>query len=398
MALSVARLADAMGNSILFILIPLYVARLPHEYLHFAIPVLVGLLISIYGFVVSFFQPLMGALSDHFNRRKLFIQIGLAIIGLSTLAFILASNYIALLTLRVFQGIGVAVTIPASMSLMTAITRKESRGGSMGIYSTFRMIGFAIGPLIGGFLQVHYGFNAAFYTGAAFVGLAMIMVQKWVKEVNIDSGDQRRRRFKVIDFSLMHPGIISASLATFAMACAFSMVTTLENEFNSRLDITAIGFSVAFSTLMVGRLLFQVPLGRYSDHIGRKPLILIGLLVMGISTALLGEVTTLIQMIILRLVQGVAAAAIAAPAFAVAADLASSGGEGRQMSIITMGFGLGIAVGPLLSGLLAVVFFELPFLVIGLLCLTGSVVTFRYMPETVVKSTTFFDSPESGTG
>lgn len=392
MALSIARFADAMGNSILFILIPLYVARLPHEYFRLAIPVLVGLLISIYGFIVSIFQPLMGALSDHFNRRKLLIQIGLAIIGISTLAFVLAGNYFSLLVLRIFQGIGVAITIPASMSLMTAITHKESRGGSMGIYSTFRMIGFAIGPLIGGYLKVHYGFNAAFYAGATFVGIAMILVQSWVKEVNIDTGRQSGRRFKVIDYSLMHPGILTAAMATFAMACAFSMVTTLENEFNSRLDITAIGFSVAFSTLMVGRLLFQVPLGRYSDHIGRKPLILIGLIAMGVTTGLMGEVTTLTQMIILRLLQGISAAAIAAPAFAVAADLASSGGEGRQMSIITMGFGLGIAVGPLLSGVLAIVFFELPFLTIGLLCLAGTVVTYYHMPETVVKSSTLFAS------
>ena len=53
------------------------------------------------------------------------------------------------------------------------------------------------------------------------------------------------------------------------------------------------------------------------------------------------------------------------------ADLSQAGGEGRQMSVITMGFSLGLAAGPLLAGLLAVFFFELPFLVGGLMSLVA---------------------------
>ena len=161
------------------------------------------------------------------------------------------------------------------------------------------------------------------------------------------------------------------------------MVTTLENEFNTRLSITAFEFGVAFSVLMIGRFVFQIPLGRLSDFIGRKPLVLTGLLLMAPATALLGMVGSLWQLVLVRLFQGIASACIAAPAFAVAADLAKSGGEGRQMSLITMGFGLGLATGPLLAGVLAVVFFELPFLTGGAMCLLGAVVVFLYMPETV---------------
>jgi MFS family permease len=168
------------------------------------------------------------------------------------------------------------------------------------------------------------------------------------------------------------------------------MVTTLENAFNARLGITAIGFSIAFSMLMVGRLIFQVPIGYMSDNYGRKPFILVGLVLMAISTMLLGEVQTIGQLIALRLVQGVAAAGVAAPVFALAADLSSKGGEGRQMSVITMGLGLGIAVGPLLAGVLAVFFFELPFIVIGLLTLAGTGVVYYYMPETVQNEAVLF--------
>ena len=383
LALSTARMADAIGNSILFILIPLYVTKIPVKFFNFSTPVLVGILISIFGFVSSLTQPVMGAVTDRLGRRKILIQTGLGIIGVCIVLFIFATHYFDLLILRIIQGAAVAITIPASLALMTSITKKETRGGSMGIYSTFRIVGFSIGPVAGGYLQENFGFNTAFYAGAGFILLAIVLVHFWVEEVRGDVPDSPKRNFKIIDPELITAGIAATSLATFLMASAFSMVTTLENEFNSRLDITAVGFGFAFSTLMIGRLIFQVPLGHYSDKVGRRPLIIIGLIIMGIATVLLGEVGSYVQLIILRLVQGIAAAGIAAPAFAVAADLSKKGGEGRQMSIVTMGFGFGIAFGPLISGLLANFFFELPFFVIGILTTSGAWVVYRYLPETV---------------
>lgn len=384
LALSIARLADALGNSLLFIIIPLYVAQLPSPRFPFPVPVLVGVLLALYGLINSALQPLMGALSDRLGRRKALIQAGLLVMGTATVAFTYAQRYTDLVLLRSVQGLGVALTIPASMALMAAATDQATRGGAMGFYTTMRMIGFALGPLLGGFLQVHFGFNASFSAGAGFIFLSFVLVQLWVPEKPVSvQPAQEQQRFRIIDRKLITPGILGAALATFLMASNFSMMTTLENEFNERLQQTALGFSVAFSALMVSRLLFQVPFGRLSDRIGRKPLIVAGLIMMGPATALLGRATSTLQLTGLRLLQGLAAAAIAAPAFALAADLATEGGEARQMSVITTGFSLGIALGPLIAGLLAVFFFELPFLVGGLMSVIGAWFVYRNVPETV---------------
>lgn len=382
LALSVSRMADAAGNSILIIIIPLYVAYVPTSHIDLPVPVLVGLLIGLFGITLSFTQPFMGALSDKLNKRKSLILAGLGIIALSTWLFTFATTFIHLLLLRFLQAIGVALTVPASMSLMTAVTEQESRGGSMGVFSSFRMVGFVVGPLLGGYLQTHYSFDVAFYTGTGLILLSMVLVQLWVKEVKIDS-DNSKKRFAIFDKSLYNTGILMAALAVFVIACCFSMVTTLENAFNSRLNITAIGFSFAFSTLIITRLIFQIPLGYFSDNYGRRPFILIGLIIMGISTVVLGEIQTMTQFIIIRLIQGVASAAVVAPVFALAADLSDEGGEGRQLSIVTMGLGLGIAIGPLLTGVLAVYFFALPFIVIGGITLAGAAIIYHYMPETI---------------
>jgi MFS family permease len=384
MAISVARMGDAVGNSILFIVIPLYVAQMPAPWFPVPQSVRIGLLISVYGLVTSLLQPLGGALSDRVNRRKPFVQVGLILMAVATLGFILASRYTDLLLLRLLQGFGVALTVPASMALIARASARQTRGGSMGVYSTFRMAGLAVGPLVGGFLNERLGFDANFIAGAAFVLLGVVLVQLWVKEeVPAQVSGRMKPAFQLIDRKLLSGGIIGAAFSTLVMASALTMIITLENEFNARLHETALAFAVAFSALTISRVLFQVPLGRVSDRLGRKPLIIGGLIVMAASTFPMGGVRTTAELVMLRIVQGIAAAGIAAPAFAVAADLSKMGGEGRQMSIVTMGFTLGIATGPLLAGVLSLFFFELPFFVGGLMALIGGWVVYRYVPETV---------------
>jgi MFS family permease len=327
----------------------------------------------------------MAALSDRIGRYKQIIQVGLALIGLTTLAFIFATRYIDLLGLRIAQGLGLAMEIPPTLALLELATQKEKRGSAMGFFTTFRMAGLAIGPLLGGFLRDSFGFNATFYAGAAVLILALIIVQSGVayhdppKQEDVSCA-------RIIDLSIINRQILSATIATFLMATAFTLVTTLENQINSRLGFQAFGFGVVFSALMVGRLVFQVPLGRLSDRLGRKPLVVGGLILMAPATALLGETTSSLLFGIERFVQGIGAAAIVAPALAYAGDLAHMESEcrrSRMMSLVTVGFGLGIAFGPLMAGTLGIISYRLPFLVDGGLCLAGAVIVYLFMGETV---------------
>jgi MFS family permease len=385
-ALSIARMADGIGNSILFILIPLYIAQIPDQLLPLPLPLQVGIAISAYGFSASLLQPVIAAFTDRWGHYKYTVEFGLVILGAATLLFLFASHYLELLGLRILQGIGLAMEIPAAMALMSLVTRQETRGSAMGFFTTLRMAGLAIGPLLGGFLHTHFGFDTAFICATAIVVVAIVIVQLGVDTFdNLQSANvQSSSRF--FDRSLFKPQILAAAAATFVMATAFTLVTTLQNEFNARLNTTAFGFSIGFSALMIARLIFQTLLGKMSDRYGRKPLVFYGLLVLAPITALLGEVTSLVEFTGLRFLQGIASAAIVAPTLAYAGDIVQANGNrsaGRQVSVVTTGFGLGIAVGPLLAGILAPAFFRLPFWIDGLLCVLAAWLVKRYMIETV---------------
>jgi MFS family permease len=381
LALSFARMADALGNSLLIVILPLYIAEQPSLWLDIPNEAQVGLVISLYGFLFAFAQPFAGALTDRAGRRKPFILAGLALMALATLGFMFAHRYVWIVVLRCLQGLGVAMIIPSVLALISAVTEKRTRGNAMGVYSTLRMVGFATGPLLGGLLHVTLGFNAAFLTGAAFLAVAYSLVQFTVHEreepaesagEDIPAGANGTpapapapaKRVRVS--KMPNRTNLALLFSTVIMASSLSMISALENEFNERLAQTALGFGLAFSALTVARLFVQIPLGRLSDRVGRKKLIVGGLTALAPLTVLFGYVGTTLQLVGVRLAQGVASAAIAAPAFALAADLAQKGGEGREMSFVTMGFGLGLGVGPLIAGGLGgYVSFESPFLVVG---------------------------------
>lgn len=372
LALSLARLVDALTNGILFVILPLHVAALPGlKAFHLGTPVLVGLLISLHGLVFVVSQFAIGALSDRAARRKPFIQGGLLLLAASMAAFVLARSFLDLLILRLLQGLAIGLVIPTSMALIARSTVRQTRGSSIGIYDTTRMVGLGLGPLIGGLLYVSFGFTAVFLVAAGFAFVSLVLVQVLVRETPAP----------MLDPALVNAGSLGLVLAATLMAMIHATLTALENELNLRLQQTALGFGIAFSALIFSRLLIQVPLGRLSDRIGRKPLIVGGLILMAPATVLLVRAETTLQFTLLMVVQGIAMAAIASPAYALAADVARLGQEGQQMGMVTLGFGLGMAVGPFLAGSLAVLAFELPFVVGGLATLFGAWYVRRFVPE-----------------
>ncbi len=387
LALSFARMADALGNSLLIILLPLYIAEQPSEWLNLPVETQVGLVISLYGFLFAFAQPFAGVLTDRVGRRKPFILVGLVLMMLATLGFMFAHRYVWILTLRCIQGLGVALIIPSVLALISGVTEKRTRGNAMGVYSTFRMVGFATGPLLGGFLHVYFGFNAAFLVGAGFLTVAILLVQFTVEDLE-EGGEPGSPaglgREKPSGFSFPTGTNLTLMGSTIVMASSLSMISALETEFNSRLSQTALGFGLAFSALTVSRLFVQIPVGRLSDRIGRKVLIVGGLVALAPITVLFGYVASTVQLINLRLLQGIVTACIAAPGFALAGDLARKGGEGREMSFVTMGFGLGMGVGPLIAGALGgYLGFEVPFWVVGGMSLVAAFSVGRWAEESI---------------
>jgi EmrB/QacA subfamily drug resistance transporter len=89
------------------------------------------------------------ALGDRFGRRRVFV-IGLAVFSLASAACALAPNAGILIAARAVQGLGAAMVMPLSLTILFAAFPPERRGAVVGIWGALGGIGVAAGPLVGG--------------------------------------------------------------------------------------------------------------------------------------------------------------------------------------------------------------------------------------------------------
>jgi len=387
LALAVARMADAMGNSFLIIVLPLYVASEAVSGALFGVPasLVAGVVLALFGIASSFTQPWAGHLSDRVGRRKPFVIGGLLVFAVVNLSFAGATQYWELFALRIVQGMAAAFTITASLALVNEGSRAGERGAHMGVYNSFRLVGFGGGPLLASLLVEMgpfrvlglppiTGFEATFAVAGGMAFLSTALVAVMVEDTTQTAPQPRRLRIQV--WNREGPGldsIFALGLATLIMAACMALLSAIEPEVNHRLGQGPVLFSVEFVALIVALAALQPVVGRASDRLGRKPFLLVGMLALIPTTIGQGLVEAPWQMIGVRVLQGVAGAMVFAPALALAGDLAEAGRSGAQLSVLTVAFGFGIAVGQLTAGALVPFGFATPFLVGGGLAAIGGV-------------------------
>jgi MFS family permease len=405
LVLAFARMIDSLANSFLIIVLPLYLGTegpIPTQQLvggsilglEVTTELLIGVVLSLFGFLNSFSQPFTGRASDRVGKRRAFIMFGLGLLGVASAGYAFATAYWQVLLLRALQGIGAAFTIPVTVALVNELATTNTRGGNFGVFNTFRLIGFGFGPLVAGlvvergpyqlFGTTVTGYNAAFAVAVAGAFLSLALIAVLVEDPDSTEGGAG----KDLSVQLRDPDggldpVFTLAIATVLMALGIALFATLENVVRTRLNEGSFLFSVQFAATVIANIFFQVPIGRYSDRVGRRPFIVWGFVLLVPTTLAQGFVVTPLGMTAARFLQGVAVAMVFAPSLALAGDLAGEGESGTTLSLLTMGFGLGTALGPLVSGVLVGFGFAVPFVVAAAAAVVGLALVYTQVEETV---------------
>jgi len=116
----------------------------------------------------------MGALGDRFGRKKA-LQLGLIIVGsASTWTAFNATTAEHVIGARAVMGIGAALVMPATLSIVITSFPREERGKAIGIWAAMAGIGAPIGLFVGGWAVEHYDWQMVFLINVPVIIIALI--------------------------------------------------------------------------------------------------------------------------------------------------------------------------------------------------------------------------------
>ena len=147
-----------------------------------------------------------GRLGDIFGRRRMFLY-GVIIFAVTSATAGLAQDPAMLIGSRAIQGIGAALMMPATLSIITHAFPAAERGKAIGTWAGVSALALSIGPVIGGFLTEYVSWRAIFFINLPVAVGAVIATVFAVTESRDETVDRR------VDY----PGVIALTTALTAI-------------------------------------------------------------------------------------------------------------------------------------------------------------------------------------
>jgi DHA1 family multidrug resistance protein-like MFS transporter len=144
---------------------------------------------------------------------------------------------------------------------------------------------------------------------------------------------------------------------------------------------TELGLLVASYAVM--RLIFGPIWGNFSDRVGRKPVLMIGIFGYGITMILFGLATQLWMLFVFRILSGILSSATSPTTMAYIGDSTPEEDRGQGMGILGAAVGVGTIVGPGLGGLLGRGNLALPFFIAGGMSFLALLLIWLLLPESL---------------
>jgi EmrB/QacA subfamily drug resistance transporter len=131
-----------------------------------------------------------GTLGDRFGRRR-WMSVGLVIFAGGSLLGGLSGSIETLIAARAVQGLGAALVLPATLSIVTNVFQRDERAKAIAIWTAVSGLGVGIGPAVGGYLVEQWDYTAAFWIhlpilGLAGVGMVFVAESRDHRQVGLD--------------------------------------------------------------------------------------------------------------------------------------------------------------------------------------------------------------------
>lgn len=316
-----------------------------------------------------FVSIVAGRLSDMYGREKL-IFVSAIIFATAPFLYILATNIWILMIIRFYHGFSTAIFVPVAMAAI-AETYPEQKGERISTFSSITLVGRFMAPLIGGaILYITNFYYYGVYIACGISGsLALILsfylyrvYQQRDKMLNTTEDDNKKGIFTIKEFLdglksvIKHKAILATSVVQASQYFAYGVIEAYIILYADSLHYNIWLISILPTIFVLLMAIFKPIMGTASDKIGRRPVILLGLLVGSASTLLIPYIIDPFLLVAIVCSFGLGMAMVTSSTAAYVSDLSKKEEYGAAIGVLSTIMDIGQTIGPILSGYVLVLF------------------------------------------
>lgn len=310
-----------------------------------------GAVVSAFALMRLVMAPFVGRLVNALGERVL-LATGIGVVAVSSLLAGLAQSYWQLLVLRGAGGIGSIMFSVSAASLLVRVTPDHLRGRAQGVWAGSFLLGMIAGPAVGTIAS--FSLRAPFFIYAGTLVVAGLLGLGALRHSELAARNSVRTEPLELGVALRNRAYLAALAASFAgdFALVGARSAILPQYVHDSLHLGPGWAYASFLVVSIVTGMLLLPVGRFADTRGRRPVIIVGLLIGGGGFVLLDSAQVAGGLIAAAVLLGVAGAADSVGPGAVMGDVVSGRG-GTVVAVFQMSGDLGAVLGPVVAGWIA---------------------------------------------
>lgn len=321
-----------------------------------ALPEMIGVIVAASTITGVFFKLPSGALSDVLGKKRMLV-LGAVFFAAPPFLYAFVSDPWSLLALRFVHGFATAIFSPVASAYVANLAEK-GRGARLGWFSSGNDMGATAGPLIGGFVLYFTASYPVTYLAVGAIGVLTLAVVLVLPDVDRQAREARPLASRAAEFRrglgevLRTPPILVAAAIEAVMYLGYGAFLGFLPIYAKAAGLNDAEIAIVLGSQLAIAMLAKPITGRVSDRAGRKPVIVIGLLLCALALPLIFRSASLATLVPAAALLGLGVGAVTPVTTALIADLASARRLGAAMGVFGTIWDVGEAAGPMIAGFL----------------------------------------------